>query len=54
MADAFAVYKYWFGIFRKKVSGIMLYTDALALLGKYRKAPHKRFITYNIHKVFPK
>jgi hypothetical protein len=54
MADAFAVYKYWFCIFRKKVSGYMLYGDALMLLWKYREAPHKWFITYYIHKVFPK
>ena len=54
MADAFAVYKYWFCIFRKRVSGYMLYTDALILLWKYREAPHKWFITYYIHKVFPK
>lgn len=51
MGDAFAVYKYWFGIRIKRVSKLMLYLDAIQELGKLRKEPHGRFITYNIKKV---
>lgn len=54
MADIYAVYKYWFGIYRKKVSGYLLYPNAMVQLWRFRDAPHKWFITYHIHKVSSK
>lgn len=51
MGDAFAVYKYWFGIRIKRVSKLTLYFDAFQELWKLRMEPHGKFITYKIKQI---
>lgn len=52
MGEAYIVYKYWFCIWRKKVSKPLLYGDALKELWRLRDEPHKWYISYYIQKAW--